>query len=107
MSRYNKQATKADIQDLVAWLERNSKGKFDANNCFSCMLAQYLRDRTNHRQSVTAGMHSINVGFNEFLVPTVIKRIAYGADAPYFGHGTFNLKFGDALKRARLELENY
>src|SRR5262245_39036316 len=88
------------IHNLIAWLEQRS-GSYDYSNGRHCMLAKYLREKTNSRVDVTAT--SVHVEENNtittYRLPDHFDWIAHGCS--YREHAE-NWTFEDALQRARL-----
>lgn len=75
--QYIKEATKADVEDFIGWLQLKRLESFNLNNLTHCAIAQYLRDR-NPGKSIKVTMHKAFIGENNFKLPYQIRKIAYG-----------------------------
>jgi hypothetical protein len=92
---------KADIKDLISWLETKS-GHYDYQSRQSCLLAQYLMERGYHFVRVSSS--TVSFGNRFANIPEPIQRISTAPN--YSGHHGHQL-YSDALNRAKVELALY
>ncbi len=103
---YMKEATKADVADLVNWLAtKDTNGTYDPDSSYNCMICQYLKDRGVEFPSFTGSM-TVRVKDNYYVVPLSIRKIAYGTKSGNINWG-IQLTYGEAHRRALKELQNF
>lgn len=94
---YNQKWTKLDISlsSLIAWLEQKPRDKtYKYDDCYSCFLAQYLKDRGFTEVYVNSCFYSYSGLDSGEPLPSGWNDIAENG-----GH-----TYGEALDRARAKL---